>query len=299
MSRKVYDCCMFLNENDLYEIRINQHWDFVDYFIVLEAGQTHTGVPKPFKFDQKRFEKYSSKLKYFQIDNLDEEMLKFPRLVDNNLINSKFGPTFHKPDWLRDQFQADYMAKILFDLGATNEDITYFSCLDELLKKEAFEECVKIIDQKQVTNLNGVNFSPIFGFDMYLYAYKINLLHVRHHVVGMLTEIGNFKKMSPARIRHLGLMTHPPIQDGGWHFTFLDPTDGELVLEKQRSWAHSKDFYQGKKTKFDHTTKEEAVARFFEDYHPTLVEIKEGTHPPYLLENLDKYQNLIYKGDLP
>jgi len=29
----VYDCCLFFNENDIYEIRLNQHWDFVDKFI--------------------------------------------------------------------------------------------------------------------------------------------------------------------------------------------------------------------------------------------------------------------------
>ena len=36
-----YDCCMFYNENDLFEIRLNQHWDFVDKFVVVEAGETH------------------------------------------------------------------------------------------------------------------------------------------------------------------------------------------------------------------------------------------------------------------
>ena len=65
----VYDCCSFLNENDIYELRINQHWDFVDKFIVLEAGETHTGLKKPFNFDQKRFEKYSEKLIYRTFDS--------------------------------------------------------------------------------------------------------------------------------------------------------------------------------------------------------------------------------------
>jgi hypothetical protein len=69
---KTWDCCNFLNENDLLEIRVNQHWDHVDHFIILEAGQTHTGMPKPFLFDKQRFEKYSSKIIYETIDTVDE-----------------------------------------------------------------------------------------------------------------------------------------------------------------------------------------------------------------------------------
>lgn len=49
------------------------------------------------------------------------------------------------------------------------------------------------------------------------------------------------------------------------------------------------------KTKFDHTTKEEAVARFFHDYAVTKVEITEATHPKYIVDNLKDLQNFIYK----
>jgi len=50
--------------------------------------------------------------------------------------------------------------------------------------------------------------------------------------------------------------------------------------------------------KFEHTTKEEAVERFFQDYPVTLVDIKESTHPSYIVNNLDKFQNFIFKGTL-
>lgn len=298
MSRTVYDCCMFLNENDLYEIRLNQHWDFVDKFIVLEAGQTHTGIPKPYRFDQERFKPYSSKLTYIQMDSIDEAMEKYPELVDHPVVNNLLGPMHTKQDWLRDHFQFDYIAKILLeDFQANSDDIVYISCLDEILRQESFEECVKIIDQKTLTHIHNLDLMPILFFGMYLYAYKINLLHLDTATVGMVTQVGNFTKMLPSRIRHLGIPTHPVLMNAGWHFTFLDNTDGEMVLEKQRSWAHSKDVYPGKKTKFDHTTKEEAVARFFEDYKPRLVNIGPGTHPQYLLDNLEKFQNLIYKEE--
>ena len=52
---KVYDLSMFFNENDLYELRLNQHWDFVDKFIVVESREAHTGYRKPFNLDHDRF----------------------------------------------------------------------------------------------------------------------------------------------------------------------------------------------------------------------------------------------------
>ena len=70
----VYDCFPFFNENDLLEIRINQHWDFVDKFIITEAGETHTGKPKPFNFDHERFEQYKSKVIYRTFDSFETEI---------------------------------------------------------------------------------------------------------------------------------------------------------------------------------------------------------------------------------
>lgn len=289
----VYDFCSFLNENDLYEIRLNQHWDFVDKFIVVEAGETHTGIRKPLRFDHKRFESYKSKIHYVTFDNFEDEMKKYPELFEN--ISTSIGPNSERKDWVRCYFQDNYLVKILKDLEAKDDDIVYSSCLDEIIKVEAFNQGLERFKDKDT--LYAHNLRPIFFFHLYLYAYKVNLLH-RHwskHVFSWMTEVGNFKKILPSSYRDKLIFTHPPIPDAGWHFTFLDNTDGEMVLEKQRSWAHSRDKYPGKKVKFDHITKEEAVQRFFEDYEVTLVDITEGTHPKYLIDNLDKFKNLIYK----
>jgi beta-1,4-mannosyl-glycoprotein beta-1,4-N-acetylglucosaminyltransferase len=293
----VYDCCSFLNENDLYEIRINQHWDFVDKFIVVEARETHTGLPKPLNFDHKRFEPYKDKLVYVVIDNFKEEIAKYPYLLDN-IATGSHGPNSVNEDWERCYFQDNYFAKVLEDLGAFEDDLVYVACLDEIIKKEAFEQCLSTFKEKDTRFRN--NLRPVFFFQMYLYAYKLNLLCKgwgEHHAA-YLTEVGNFSNVLPASIRHLQLNTHPLVPDAGWHFTFLDNTDGEMVLAKQRSWAHSKDKYEGKKTKFEHTTKEEAVARFFEDYQVQKVNITIDTHPKYVVDNLEKFQDCIYHKEL-
>ena len=292
----IFDCTMFLNENDLYEIRLNTHWEFVDKFIVIEAGETHTGLKKPLQFDKQRFEKYAEKLVYVTFDNFKEEMAKYPELLDTTATANR-GPNMVSEDWTRDHFQFNYIFKVLQDQGAADDDIVYVSCLDELVKPEAIAVALKVFEDKTSTFIHGLR--PAFGFHYYLYAYKFNLLHKDwpEHYAGLITEVGNFKKILPATIREHSIATHENVINAGWHFTFLDATDGEMVLEKQRSWAHSKDVYAGQKTKFDHTTKEEAVARFFHDYPVEMVEISEDTHPKYIVDNLDRLQNFIYKND--
>ena len=288
----VFDCCMFFNENDLYEIRLNTHWDFVDKFIVVEAGQTHTGDDKPFNFDHERFKPYAEKLVYVKFDDFQEEINKYPELLDDLCIADRGSAT---DDWIRDHFQANYLYKVMTDLGAQDSDLVYISCLDEIIKPAAFEEAKQRFEG---TELYQEGLRPVFGFHFNLFVYKFNLLHKRwqDHVAGMITEFVNFKKILPTSIRDRGMSTHPHIQDGGYHFTFLDDTEGEKVLAKQKAWAHSRDNYPGQKVKYDNTTIEEALERMFKDYPHTVVEITADTHPKYVVDNLDKLQKFIYKS---
>ena len=288
----VFDCCMFLNENDLYEIRLKTHWDFVDKFIVVEAGQTHTGDSKPFNFDKERFAKYSEKLVYVTFDDFQSEINKYPELLDDDCVRDR-GPAMETDDWIRDHFQANYLFKIMTDLGAADSDLVYISCLDEIIRQSAFEQAKKRFEGSDT--VNGLR--PIFGFHYNLYVYKFNLLHKhwRDHVAGLITEYGNFKKILPTTIRDRGMATHSHIENAGFHFTFLDDTNGEKVLAKQKSWAHSRDSFGGQNIKYENVTVEDALKTMFRDYPHTIVEITTETHPQYIVDNLDKLQKFIYK----
>ena len=71
---------------------------------------------------------------------------------------------------------------------------------------------------------------------------------------------------------------------------------GEKVLQKQKSWAHSRDILPDQKIKFEHTLVPEALERMYLDYETKKVEISEDTHPKYLIENLDKISKLHRLG---
>lgn len=298
----VYDCFPFFNENDLLELRLNQHWDFVDKFIITEASETHTGLPKPFNFDHKRFDQYKSKIIYTKIDNFDEGIRQHPELLDNFSVHDRTGAGQNTKDWIRDHFQGNYPVKILQDIGAKDTDIIYISALDEILNEDAFKKAFYIFSDKdklyplrQLDRImpHGMQSRPSVGFSLDLYVYKFNLF-CQNNSVAQMTELSLLKTILPSTIRGNAISTHPSIPNAGWHFSWLDNTGGDKVLQKQKSWAHSRDIVpNNKKIKFEHNNIDEALERLFIDYKVKKVEIAPSTHPKYLIENLDKYREYI------
>ena len=298
----VYDFCMFFNENDIYEIRLNQYWDFVDKFIVVEAGETHTGFKKSFNFDLERFKKFQSKIVYIKFDSFEEEMANYPYL------DCRIGRMVHGNhyDWARDHFQANYIVKVLKDIQADPKDIILVSSADEIVSREGFNEALSLFNNEKTfvgyhsqhngTIIEGIR--PMFGFHMYMYVYKFNLLRFKDIVVGMITEVGNFDKVLPATARSLSLTTHPHIKNGGWHLTYMDSGDGDKVMLKHHSWAHARDpgGIDGKR-RIDTATKEESLELLYKEHPVTEVPIAIGTHPEYIVNNVDKFKNYIYNKE--
>lgn len=305
----VYECSMFFNENDLLEVKLNEHWEFVDKFVIVEAGETHTGIKKPFNFDEERFKPYSEKLVYVKFDSFEEEMAKYPHL--DCPIGKGCHSSEHVEDWARDHFQFNYTAKVLEDLGANDFDLVIFSCLDEIINKDAFYRSLEIFEDKEAvfygytywnpekTNPLYQDMRPLVNFKSYFYSYKINLLRsgpVSSYIAGTMTEFINYKTILPSTLRSLGIYTHDDIPDGGWHFTFLDDTDGERVLKKMKSWAHSRDNYYGRR-RYDLDSKESAVQWMLDEFNLEIprdvVPVQSGTHPEYIVNNIEKFKKYM------
>ena len=321
----VYDCFPFFNENDLLEIRINQHWDFVDKFIITEAGETHTGKPKPFNFDHERFEQYKSKVIYRTFDNFDTEIAENKTLLDSHSIMDRKKVGQVTEDWIRDHFQGNYPLKILDEISANEDDIIYISALDEMLNHDAFQQGIDRFKDKEILypiyyqeEWNGPENTPIsrpisisswsgtmqslrpsFGFVLDIYNYKFNLLCTTNTnvSVGQMTEFSTFDHVHPSTMRSLGLGTHPSIANAGWHFAFMDGTDGNQVLAKLQSWAHSQDYDpETKKPNWGATNVDEALKRLFYNSKISKVDMTTESHPPYLMKNLDRYRNYLDEG---
>ena len=78
----IIDTCLFFQELDLLEIRLEYLYPFVDKFIIVEACQTFKGELKPYNYEKnkERFSKYADKIIYFKI--LNNEFIIFSLSLD-------------------------------------------------------------------------------------------------------------------------------------------------------------------------------------------------------------------------
>lgn len=277
----VYDCFSFFNELDLLEIRLNVLKDVVDRFVLVEAGETHAGSPKPFYFEQnrERFGAFLDRIEYVKIDHF---------------------PAGCKTAWWRENIQRNAISEGL--KGANDDDIILVSDLDEIPRPE------KIFEFKDVP---GVKI-----FRQAYYAFYLNYLNVRWRRWGgtrmlnyrdfksaydgldfyenefLIPELNVNTTASKIRARDLPFSrggTHE-VKNGGWHFTCLGGV--EAVAKKIQSFAHQE--YNDGKVDLERI---ECIIKsgggVFWKMNCFAGPI-DDTFPEYVRNNQEKYSNLIF-----
>lgn len=293
----IYDCFMFFNENDLLEIRINQHWNYVDKFFILEAGETHSGLKKPFNFDHQRFEKYRSKIVYktiesFSIINHAENAF----FVDRDFLSTKHDNQKDTNTWLRESFQRNYILKYLAEYSINDDDIVMFMDLDEICSSGLLASLPSLFDGKSRVCTSDItkqliNADPIIGIECHHLIYKLNLLKGKIHA-GPITTFRNTCRIKPSTIRSFAIFSSK-IKNSGWHFSFLDSESGSKVLEKYKSWGHSNQTDLEKKY-CDLENAQEALSRLERDFKISQCSTLEDLElPKWLINNKDKYLNFF------
>ena len=117
---KVFDCFMLYNELDVLELRLNELNNYVDYFIIIESQQTHSGKNKQLYYQKNvdRFKKFEDKIIYVIIEELPN---KLPQHISDIDIH-----------WYRENFQRNQIKTALMQLEISDRDIIMISDVDEI-----------------------------------------------------------------------------------------------------------------------------------------------------------------------
>lgn len=69
-SLPIYDFFVFHDELDILEIRLNETYDYVTFFLIAESSVTFSGKDKPFylKDNWSRFVKYHNKIRRIEVE---------------------------------------------------------------------------------------------------------------------------------------------------------------------------------------------------------------------------------------
>ena len=270
---KIFDCFMFNNEEKLLEIRLNVLNKFVDYFVIIESEETHSGNKKKTTFQINKYPKFKEKIIYKKINS-------FPIGLSS---------------WQKENYQRNYIVNCLNQ--ANGDDIVMISDLDEIPNLEN-------------VNLNNYN-EKIIVFNQRLFFYKMNFGANAANWHGTRACQKKFLK-SPQWLRNLKThkkymfyrldkfffsknyeRSFKIINNGGWHFTWLGNLD--FIKNKLRSFAH---------TELNNPIiiNDNYIKECIDNLKP--IEIKQKIKinklsinkinlPAYVVENIDKYRSLL------
>lgn len=254
---KVYDCFTFYNELDLLEIRLNELYDDVDYFVLVESKKTFQNNPKPLYYFENlnRFTKFNSKIIRLEI------------------------PEYHftNSTWVNEAKSWNYLINGLNE--AKDEDIIMISALDEIPKKETLQlvknnsifPCCVVMDlyyfylntkylENGSTEWNGT------------YITKFNMLD-QNNMYSFNTKRKNVHKFY-----------------GGWHFSFLG--DAKHAFEKVHSYSHSEfNNFTEEHYKTCISNLSDVFGRSNVNFFGSYTDISEL--PKYVLNNIDKFKKYI------
>ncbi|MDG2348430.1 MAG: hypothetical protein P8L77_03090 [Gammaproteobacteria bacterium] len=272
---KIYDCFTFFNENLMLELRLNTLDKFVDYFVIVECGQTHQGTFKGKQIDHSILAKFKDKIRYIYLEDFnDVDIASFEEWLQA---------------WKRENYQREQLAKGLYD--AKPDDIVIVSDLDE------------------VPDLSKINFKDVkedvLAFKMSWYYYKFNLKHTESWFGSKLCSYKNLK--GPQWLKSLKLHKRYPwwrldkffaknyvrsfkIVNNGWHFTYVMNT--ENIIKKLESYAHIEHNNEQNKNP---AYIESCISKGIDIIYPQhrLEKVEESLLPQFIIENREKFAEFI------
>ena len=213
MSIKIFDCFTFYNELDILELRLKEHWDYVDYFVISEANRTHQNRPKEFILENNwdKFKEFHDKIIHIKVTDMPSE--------DPN-------------PWTREVFQRNTLAR---GLALANEnDIVAVSDVDEIVRSSTWQQMRSDAEHNQ-----WACYSPFFQFRLNFllvsmpmpYFYMPAMMAARKHINLPPQKIRESRELVIQNLPHkIAVMHH-----AGWHFSFIG--NNEFAKNKYLNFA--------------------------------------------------------------
>ena len=294
---KIFDCFMYYDEDLILDLRLNLLDNYVDEFIIVESGYTHSGEPRKLLFDINNFLKFKNKINYIVLKDPPSDLFLINEEDSENEKNSKYILNAVK----RENLQRNTLARGL--TLASPEDLIIISDVDEIPNLE--DNNIKEIKNK------------IILFKQKFYYYKFNLKLDNFYWHG--SKACKKKNLtSPQWLRNIKdkiypiwrldtLFSHKKYQDikiinnGGWHFSNIKtPAD---IEKKMKTYLHHREYDLNpigkekiseiiKEKKPIYNLKTDMRANKF-DLTEKLIVSDISELPYYIQKNIDKYKNWL------
>ena len=205
---KVYDCFTFYNELDLLQIRLNELNEHVDYFVIVEAKDTFSGIEKRLLFKENKhlYQKFLHKIIYVEVDKT---------------------PQFKDDAWSREYFQRNQIMKGL--KKCSKEDVIIISDVDEIPKSGILKQIIVMLESKK---------RQIIGLECNFYRWFLNRKDNTFWVGPAVTRYKNIAKRSPQNVRDQRTK-YLTVKNSAWHFSNMGGLN--CYFDKLKAYSHYKE----------------------------------------------------------
>jgi beta-1,4-mannosyl-glycoprotein beta-1,4-N-acetylglucosaminyltransferase len=205
---EIYDCCMVHAEMDMLQTRMAILAPVVNYFVVVEAAETHSGKPKPYNVLEhiEMFREWEHMMIYVQVPDLTHR----DGVADRN-------------SWERERYHRFCISEGLKD--AAPDDYIICGDCDEIANPETVKEVLRLKPDEAILEQD-------------MYYYDLNHRVRQGWAIGMMRWRVSH---DPNVIRTGAGIPHPlpHFDNGGWHFSYFG--GARAVVEKVDAFMHHAD----------------------------------------------------------
>ena len=254
---KIYDCFPFFNELELLEIRLNELYNFVDYFVICESTVTHSGKPKPLYYEKnkERFKRWQDKIIHLVYKPKKSDMVfrffdwishfKFMKNNTAGRIYSMFG----LGRWRIESGQRDYLLNGL--KNAKDEDIIFLSDVDEIWNSDLIKKLNKNLLNNEVVYLKQSMFYYYLNGKAKQIWDAANIVRYKKlKEIKSIDKVRNWKisqKVIGALFKIYPAKKKENIwENAGWHFSYLGGL--KKIKEKIESTSHFENDFNSMKS---------------------------------------------------
>lgn len=223
----VIDLFYLNNELDVLELRLNILGAFVDKFVIVEARETFSGVPKPLYYleNKERFAKWNDKI----IHHIAEET---PELRKQAILSPNTGKGEHY--WIREFIQKESAKNAL--KFCDDYDTIFISDVDEVWN---IDKIYPYLHNSILTE------NIIFKPKQLPYLYYLNQRTDEDWTGWTGTIFTRYKNIKNSCINHLrtdSMTDYVIIENGGWHFNSIGGKEQKKeafkhpVYEDEQEW---------------------------------------------------------------
>lgn len=198
----IIDTFMFYNEIKMLNFRLEELYDKVDFFVIIESKKTHALNNKKLYYSdyKNNFQKYSSKI--------------INKIIDFNDPNA----------YLNEKIQRNAIGDALSQMSLSDTDIIIVSDADEIPDIDSIKSCDSDILH------NGVSLEQ----DMYYYNIENKI--GEKWFLSVACSYNTIKKYQTTQNLRDSFRDFASLPNGGWHFSFFG--DINFIINKIKNYSH-------------------------------------------------------------